>query len=120
MRRASGKLKKLIFAFVSLDQIAIEPHFKAARQAGLSVWELDEGLFHWGLRAAAMRLPFLPSRIGNGTDLLKQPEFKTIKSPFADGEELVAMPAIKLDAALLHVHRSDAPGNTLTFSPDPY
>jgi glutaconate CoA-transferase subunit A len=50
---ASGKIRQLIFAFVSMDQIPIEPHFKAARQAGMQVWEMDEGMLHWGLRAAA-------------------------------------------------------------------
>jgi len=119
---AAGKIRKLVFAFVSLDHYPIEPHFKAARQAGaFEVLELDEGLFHWGLRAAAMRLPFLPTRIGLGTDLVKQPELsKTVVSPFADGETLIAMPALKLDAALLHVHRADARGDVLTLSPDPF
>jgi glutaconate CoA-transferase, subunit A len=118
---ASGKLKKLVFAFGSMDQIPSEPHFKNARQAGtLDVFELDEGMFHWGLRAAAMKLPFLPTRVGIGTDLLKHYDFKTVKSPYADGEEFIAMPAIKLDAALLHVHRSDQAGNTLTLSMDPF
>jgi len=118
---ASGKMKKLVFAFVSMDQIPIEPHFKNARQAGtLDVFELDEGMFHWGLRAAAMKLPFLPTRVGVGTDLLKHFDFKTVKSPYADGEEFIAMPAIKLDVALLHVHRSDQAGNTLTLSMDPF
>lgn len=120
MLAASGKLRRLIFAFVSLDQYPLEPHFRAARQAGLEVLELDEGLLHWGLRAAAMNLPFLPTRIGIGTDIVKQPIFKTIVSPFEDGEELIAMPALKLDAALLHVHRSDERGNVLTLSPDPF
>lgn len=117
---AAGKLRKLIFAFVSLDHLPLDPHFRAARQAGLPVWELDEGLLHWGLRAAAMRLPFLPTRIGIGTDLLSQPGFAMVRSPFEDGETLVAMPALRLDAALLHVHRSDPLGNTLTLSPDPF
>ncbi len=83
--------------------------------------ELDEGLFHWGLRAAAMRLPFLPTRVGMGTDLVKQAELsKTVTSPFEDGETLLAMPALKLDAALIHVHRSDQKGDVLTLSPDPF
>jgi len=120
MLAAHGKIRKLIFAFVSLDHHPLEPHFRAARQAGLEVIELDEGLLHWGLRAAAMKLPFLPTRIGIGTDLVKQPIFRTIVSPFDDREELLAMPALKLDAALLHVHRSDQRGNVLTLSPDPF
>lgn len=117
---ATGKIRKLVFAFVSMDHIPVEPHFKAARQAGLPVLELDEGMFHWGLRAAAMRLPFLPTRIGFGTDIIKQPGFNTVKSPYEDGEEFIAMPALKPDVALLHVHQADMKGNVLTFSPDPF
>jgi len=119
---AAGKLKKLIFAFVSLDHFPLDPYFRAGRQAAaFEVLELDEGMLHWGLRAAAMRLPFLPTRIGLGTDLVKQPELgHTVQSPFADAETLLAMPAIRLDAALLHVHRADPLGNTLTLSPDPF
>ncbi|MBY8823552.1 CoA transferase subunit A [Sphingomonas colocasiae] len=117
---ASGKLRRLIFAFVSMDQIPIEPHFKAARQAGLEVWEMDEGMLHWGMRAAAMQLPFLPTRVGIGTAIAQDPRFRTITSPYDDGEMLIAMPAIKPDVALLHVHRSDEKGNVLTLSTDPF
>ena len=120
MLAAAGKIRKLIFAFVSLDHYPLEPHFRAARQAGLPVLELDEGMLHWGLRAAAMKLPFLPTRIGIGTDIIKQPIFRTVTSPYEDGEELIAVPAIKLDVALLHAHRSDERGNVLTLSPDPF
>jgi glutaconate CoA-transferase subunit A len=117
---ACGKLRRVIFAFVSMDHIPIEPHFKAARQNGLEVWEMDEGMLHWGLRAAAMHLPFLPTRVGIGTAIAEDPRFKTITSPYGDGETLIAMPAIKPDVALLHVHRSDEKGNVLTLSPDPF
>jgi glutaconate CoA-transferase subunit A len=120
MLAATGKIRKLVFAFVSLDHYPLEPHFRAARQAGaFDVLELDEGMFHWGLRAAAMRLPFLPTRAGIGTDIITQPGFRMVKSPYDDGEELVAMPALKLDAALIHAHRSDERGNLLTLSVDP-
>ena len=120
---AAGKVKKLIFAFVSLDQYPLDPHFRAARQSGaIEVLELDEGLFHWGLRAAAMHLPFLPTRIGIGTDLIRQKgfDFKTVKSPYGDGEDLIAMPALNLDVALIHAQRSDVKGNLLVTSPDPF
>ena len=118
---ATGKIAKLVFAFVSLDHYPLEPHFRAARQAGaFDILELDEGMFHWGLRAAAMKLPFLPTRVGIGTDIITQPGFKMVKSPYEDGEELVAVPAIRLDAALIHAHRSDERGNLLTLSADPF
>src|SRR5262249_12510482 len=69
---AMGKVKKLVFGFVSLDSIALEPHFRIARQAGaIEVQELDEGMLQWGLYAAGLRLPFLPTRAGLGSDVMR-------------------------------------------------
>ena len=119
---AAGKLRKLVFGFVSLDVIPLEAHFRQARQAGtLEVMELDEGMLQWGLRAAALRLPFLPTRAGLGSDILPlSPEIRTVQSPYEDGETLVAMPALRLDAALLHVNRADARGSSQLLGPDPF
>jgi glutaconate CoA-transferase subunit A len=119
---AAGKLRKVVYGFVSLDSIPLEPHFRAARQAGaIETMELDEGMFQWGLQAAAYRLPFLPTRAGLGTDVLRiNPELRTVRSPYADGEELVAMPALALDAAFVHMNRADAAGNGQYLGPDPY
>ncbi len=119
---AAGKIRKLVFAFVSLDQIPLEPYFRKARQAGaIEVMELDEGMVHWGLRAAAMRLPFLPTRCGIGTDIeTLNPEIAAIRSPYPDGERLLAMPALPLDVALCHANRCDEWGNCQILSPDPF
>jgi glutaconate CoA-transferase subunit A len=119
---AAGKLRKLVYGFVSLDSIPLEPHFRAARQAGsLEAVELDEGMLQWGLQAAALRLPFLPTRAGLGSDVMRiNPWLRTVRSPYPDAEELVAMPALELDAAIVHVHRADARGNGQLLGPDPY
>lgn len=119
---ATGQLKKAVYGFVSLDSIPLEPHFRAARQAGtIEVMELDEGMFQWGLNAAALRLPFLPTRAGLGSDVLTyNPSLKLVKSPYADGEELVAMPALRLDVALVHMNRADVQGNGQFLGPDAY
>ena len=62
---ASGQAKRIVTGFASLDSIALEPHFRRARQDGtVELTELDEGMLHWGLLAAAHRLPFLPIRAG--------------------------------------------------------
>jgi glutaconate CoA-transferase subunit A len=118
---ASGKVRKLVFAFVSLDFIPLEPYFRAARQAGsLEVMELDEGLMLLGLKAAAMRIPFIPTRVGLGTDVLKHnPSLKLVDSPY-DDRQWLAMPALNLDAALLHVDRADASGICQVRGPDLY
>ena len=118
---AAGKVRRLIYGFVSLDSIALEPHFRAARQAGsVEVSEYDEGMLQWGLYAAACRLPFLPTRVGLGSDVLRvNPHLRMVDSPY-DDESLVAMPALRLDAALVHLNRADARGNAQFLGPDPY
>ncbi|WP_232332732.1 CoA transferase subunit A [Novosphingobium aquimarinum] len=118
---AAGKVKKLVFAFVSLDAIPLEPWFRKARESGsLEILELDEGMFQWGLKAAAFGLPFLPCRVGLGTDLAELGGLKTVQSPYEDGETLIAMPALKLDVALIHANRSDYRGNVHLFGADVY
>nr|WP_299698132.1 CoA-transferase [Hydrocarboniphaga sp.] len=118
---AAGKIRKLIYGFVTMDAIPLEPYFRKAREAGaIEVMELDEGMFEWGLRAAGMRMSFLPTRCGLASDVLRRnPQIKTIASPYEDGEVYVAMPALKLDAALIHVNEADRLGNTLIKSHDP-
>jgi len=119
---AAGKVRRVLTGFVSLDSIPLEPHFRLGRQAGtVELTELDEGMMHWGLLAAAHRLPFLPIRAGLGSDVLRvNPELRTVRSPYADGEELAAMPALRLDAALIHLNRADPGGNGQYLGPDPY
>ena len=119
---AAGKVRRVVYAFVSLDSIPLDPHFRAARQAGTVEDEpWDEGLFLLGLQAAAWRVPFLPSRVGLGSDLMAlNTRLRTVVSPFDDGEELVAAPALALDAALCHLDRADARGNAGFLGPDLY
>ena len=119
---ATGKVKRAVYGFVSLDTIPLEPHFRAARQKGaIEASEIDEGMLQWGLYAAALRLPFLPTRAGLGSDVMKvNPWLKTIASPYDADETLVAMPALHLDAALVHMNLADAQGNSAFLGPDPY
>ncbi|MEV4442786.1 CoA-transferase [Streptomyces sp. NPDC049577] len=119
---AAGRIRRLVTAFVTLDSIPLEPHFRTARQNGrLELTELDEAMFMWGLTAAAHRLPFLPVRAGLGSDVMRvNPWLRTVVSPYEDEEELVAVPALALDAALVHLNRADARGNAQYLGPDPY
>jgi|TARA_E500000331_G_scaffold275004_1_gene267279 glutaconate CoA-transferase subunit A len=124
---ATGKIRKAIYGFVSLDSIALEPHFRNAKQEGIiETGELDEGAFYLGLLAAAHRMPFYPTRAGLGSDMLMMnPEIKTIESPYESsngekGEELVAIPALNLDVSLIHMNRADSQGNGQFLGPDLY
>ncbi len=123
----AGKIRKLVYAFVSLDSVPLEPNFQKARQEGTipEIVEIDEGMFNAGLQAAAQRLPFLPIRAGLGSDVLvHNPQIRTVTSPYADAdgvhEELVAAPALNLDVALVHMNRADKHGNASYLGPDPY
>jgi glutaconate CoA-transferase subunit A len=118
---AAGKVRKLVFAFVSLDFIPLEPYFRLARQSGaIEVSELDEGMLMLGLKAAGMRVPYIPTRVGLGTDVLRHnAHIKLVDSPY-DDRDWVAVPALPLDVALLHVDRADARGVCQIKGPDHY
>ena len=123
----AGKIRKLVYAFVSMDSIPLEPNFQRARQSATipEIVEVDEGMFQTGLYAAAQRLPFLPMRAGLGSDVMvNNPHIKTVTSPYADAdgnfEELTAVPALNLDVALVHMNRADVHGNATYLGPDPY
>ncbi|MGH8760456.1 MAG: CoA transferase subunit A [Burkholderiales bacterium] len=63
------------------------------------------------LRAAIAGLPFMPIRSVRGTGFMHiDPDYKTMLCPFT-GEELVLVPALQPDVAILHAHYGDAHGN---------
>ncbi|HEY2213597.1 MAG TPA: CoA-transferase [Acidimicrobiales bacterium] len=130
---ATGKVRKVVCGFVTLDSIALDPHWRSARQKGqVEVMEVDEGMFFQGLQAAAWRVPFLPTRAGLGSDVLRiNPDLKLVRSPYGHGSpylqheadaevELVAMPALHLDAAVIHTNRADTAGNGQILGPDAF
>src|ERR1044072_1496571 len=86
---AAGKVKRAVYAVGSIDSIALEPHFRALRQQGAIEDEpYDEGMFLLGLQAAAWRVPFLPTRVGIGSDVLRDKRpLRLGNSPVADRRE---------------------------------
>ena len=121
----TGKARKVVSGFVSLDSIPLEPHYGAARQDGsIEAAEWDEGMLLLGLQAAAWRVPFLPTRAGLGSDVLvNMGDLRTVTSPYPTGdvqEELVAVPALELDVAIVHQHRADRSGNAVWLGEDPF
>lgn len=128
---SAGKLAKLYYGFVSLDSPPFyDPWFARARTTGAIVArEMDEGMLRCGLQAAAQRLPFLPIRAGLGSSVpdFWDGELKTVQSPYPSNspansghEELIAMPALRLDAAFVHLNLGDRHGNAAYTGIDPY
>lgn len=63
------------------------------------------------LRAAIEGLPFMPVRSARGSSFMElHPEYRTMTCPFT-GQELLLVPALAPDVALLHAQYGDAHGN---------
>ncbi len=124
---SAGKVAKAYYGFVSLDSPPFyDPWFSKARTTGAIIArEMDEGMLRCGLQAAAQRLPFLPTRAGLGSSVpdFWDGELKTVRSPYPTGEgheELIAMPALRLDSAFVHLNIGDRHGNAAYTGIDPY
>lgn len=125
---SAGKISKVYYGFVSLDSPPFyDPWFAKARTSGsITAREMDEGMLRCGLQAAAQRLPFLPTRAGLGSSVpdFWDGELQTVRSPYMTGghgyEELIAMPALRLDAAFVHLNLGDKRGNAAYTGIDPY
>ncbi len=83
---------------------------KVFESGNLKVTEWSNAALAWRLKAAAMGLPYLPSRVMLGTDTFKYSAAKEVECPFT-GQKLAALPALYPDVAFIHVHRADIYGN---------
>jgi glutaconate CoA-transferase, subunit A len=100
-------------SYVGFEQdLGLAPAFRRGAESGtLVVRESSCVTMLTQLRAAEMGVPFLPVRGLKGTDLPSlHPEWGMVTCPFT-GEELVAVPALRPDVALLHAAIGDAAGN---------
>jgi glutaconate CoA-transferase, subunit A len=62
--------------------------------------------------AGASGLPFLPMRPTGGEDLaMANPHYQKVQCPYT-GVDLVTVPALNPDVAIIHAQRADAHGNT--------
>lgn len=110
---AAGCVREVVSSYVGVEGLAaVGPVFRRAAQEGeITVVDLDEAHCVMGLRAAGQKLPFLPWRGGVGTSFSQlNPTLVEFTDPI-DGDPLLAIPAIKLDVALIYAEQSDAYGN---------
>lgn len=110
---AAGCVETLVTSYVGMEGVAgVGPVFRRAAEEGtIEIRDLDEAHCVSGLRAAAQKLPFLPWRGGVGTSFAAvNPDLVEFTDPVA-GEVLVAVPALRLDYALVYAEQADAYGN---------
>jgi glutaconate CoA-transferase subunit A len=96
---------------VGLEARGLSPHARRVVEAGeLECTEWSNYALAVRFKAAAMGLPFLPTRSMLGTDTFRHSAAREIVCPFT-GERLVALPALYPDVAVIHVHEADRYGN---------
>ena len=96
--------------YVGLLEYGQAPNFqRAAREGKIQVNEYSEYLFAGALRAADMGLPFIPWKTPWLSDISVHLGYETITDPYS-GTELLAVPAIELDYAVIQADRVDEDG----------
>lgn len=113
MMVAAGCAKKVIFSYMGNPGVGSLRIVRSALEQGKLEW--DE-YSHFGmitrLQAGASGLPFLPMNQTGATDLEKSnPNIKRIADPFG-GKDVIVVPALNPDVAIVHVQRADANGNS--------
>lgn len=105
-------LAKIDIAYViGLEARGLSPHARRVMESGtVEVCEWTNYALAVRLQAAAMGVPFLPTRTMLGTDTLAKSAAKMIRCPFTD-QPLVALPALYPDVAAIHVYEADVYGN---------
>jgi glutaconate CoA-transferase, subunit A len=115
---ATGAARKLVASWVGIGlRWGIPKVFREFAERDPQIYE-EWSHLSFGMRvtAASMGMPFLPTASLLGSDLLDRTPAQHIRCPFT-GELLVAVPALKPDVALIHVHRADAEGNAQIAGP---
>src|SRR5512134_1621320 len=109
---AAGCAKKVIFSYMGNPGVGSLRIVRSAIERGELEWEEYS---HFGmitrLQAGASGLPFLPMKQTGATDLEEvNPNIKRIPDPYG-GKDIIVVPALNPDVAIVHVQRADADGN---------
>ena len=99
--------------FVGMEIFGMAPNYRKAVESGLlKISEESEASIALGLRASYLKVPFMPLKGIIGTDLPKvREDVKQFTDPLGSGTELLALPKIDLDVAIIHVPYADEFGN---------
>jgi glutaconate CoA-transferase, subunit A len=109
---AAGCAKKVIFSYMGNPGVGSLRFVRSEIEAGRLEWEEYS---HFGmisrLQAGASGLPFMPMNPTAASDLEKSnPKINKVIDPYS-GREVVVVPALKPDVAIVHVQRADGEGN---------
>lgn len=110
----AGCVNKVIASWIGNVAAGLGHNYRRAAEAGIpnpiEIEEHSNFTIGLGLQAAAIGLPFLPTRTVMGSDFHSCSQFARLRCPFTD-QQLLAVRAIRPDVAILHVQRADREGN---------
>jgi len=108
-----GSVATVETSAVGFGELGPAPRFSAAvREGRIAVKDATCPAIHAALRASEMGNPLAVLRGIIGSDILRvRPDWKLIENPFAPGDPIVALPAIRPDVALFHAPMADRAGN---------
>jgi glutaconate CoA-transferase, subunit A len=109
---AAGCARKLIFSYMGNPGVGSLRILRSEIEAGRLEWEEYS---HFGmisrLQAGASGLPFMPMNQTAAVDLEhSNPNYRRVTDPYT-GREVVVVPPLNPDVAIVHVQRCDAGGN---------
>lgn len=109
---AAGCARKVIFSYLGNPGVGSLRMVRAAIESGTLEWEeYSHFSMITRLTAGASGLPFMPMNLTAAPDLEKvNPNFKRVRDPFT-GNEVMVVPPLHPDVAIVHVQRADAEGN---------
>jgi glutaconate CoA-transferase subunit A len=109
---AAGCARKLIFSYSGNPGIGSLRIVRNALETGTLEWEeYSHFAMISRLTAGASGVPFMPMNPTGVNDLPKaNPNYRTVVDPYSGGE-VVTVPALHPDVAIVHVQRADAEGN---------
>jgi len=109
----AGCISEIRACFVGMEIFGMAPNYKKAVESGtIKVSEESEATIALGLRASYLKVPFMPLKGIIGTDFPKvRNDIKQIEDPLGSGTQVMAVPKIDLDVAILHVPYTDELGN---------
>jgi glutaconate CoA-transferase subunit A len=110
---AAGCAKKIIFSYSGNPGVGSLRIIRQEMEAGrLAYEEYSHFAMITRVAAGASGLPFLPMRPTGGEDLAKANlQYQKVQCPYT-GVDLVTVPALNPDVAIIHAQRADANGNT--------
>lgn len=109
----AGCISEIRACFVGMEIFGMAPNYRKAVEGGLiKVSEESEATIALGLRASYLKVPFMPLKGIIGTDFPKvRKDIKQIVDPLGSGTQIMAVPKIDLDVAIVHVPYADELGN---------